>query len=227
MFNNQQQLPTIPKSWPGPWAAYKLSQKVVFYNGSVYLSLVAFGYIMAFSADLTKMPLRLLLYLLEILITYLVSPVILLSALRGYKLSFSEALDTTLKISLKLLAVTIMTWLIMLVSFLLLIVPFLFIFPRVILSPYYLIDQKLSPIEAIKASFRDSEGHSLEIWAIALVYVLFNILTLIIIGIYFSIIYSAALVVFYGYLTKTKTIKKVKTSSKKHFKTDLKPSDYN
>lgn len=66
----------------------------------------------------------------------------------------------------RFLGLNIITTLIYAVGIVLFIVPFFFALKRFILAPYYLVDQDLSIIQALKKSARDSDMFSEPIWSL-------------------------------------------------------------
>jgi len=71
---------------------------------------------------------------------------------KDQKISFKAALKSGLPFVWRLLGLQILTALICLVSLLLLIIPFFFVYPRILLAPYYLVDRNLSIMQALKTS---------------------------------------------------------------------------
>lgn len=128
---------------------------------------------------------------------------VFLAGVRGEQVSFGDSFKIiSFDMYLKYLGLAVLTGLIALVSFLLLIVPFFIVVPRLSLATYFLVDKKLGPSEALKASWAATKGNLGKVWGIILVTVLFAILCLVLVGIYFLIMYSAAFAVLYAYLQR-------------------------
>ncbi len=192
----------VPNSWSSPFDLFKYSKAIVQLNLSTVIILLV-GYI------LIELILRIALKNIGILISYLIDPIVVggltyayLQGSKGKRVELDEALNVGVKNWLNFLILGILLAVICIVSLVLLIVPFLFVLPRVVLSPYYLLDKGLSPIDAIKASWEGTKGHAWDVWGIFLVTILFGLLMLVIVGIYFYVLYSAALCVLYRILTK-------------------------
>jgi hypothetical protein len=124
-----------------------------------------------------------------------------IAGVRGQKISAVDAVSKAFSKWPRLVLLTILVTLSYAVSLLLLIVPFFFVVPRLSLANYFLVDQRMGVLEAYKASWRATKGYTLEPWSIYAVNVLIALLMLTIIGIpfaiYFYIMYSAALAVYY------------------------------
>ncbi len=100
----------------------------------------------------------------------------------------------------------IVSGLVLVASFIALIIPFFIVAPRIALSPYFLIDKNMGPIEALKASWAITQGHAGKVWGIIGANIAFALLILTLIGIpvaiYLLFMYSAALAVLYEFLNK-------------------------
>ncbi|MGD0284360.1 MAG: hypothetical protein ABSB12_02090 [Candidatus Saccharimonadales bacterium] len=129
------------------------------------------------------------------------------SRLNGKIMAFNQVVEQCIKFyvnALELYALIILTCL----SFLLLIIPGLIIVPRVALAPYFLIDKKLSAIDAYKASWHATKGHVGKIYGIVGVMILMVLPVITVIGIiatiYLLIMYSAAFAILYQFISKKK-----------------------
>jgi hypothetical protein len=130
-----------------------------------------------------------------------------LAGLNGKIMAFNQVVEQCIKFyvnALELYALIILTCL----SFLLLIIPGLIIVPRVALAPYFLIDKKLSAIDAYKASWHATKGHVGKIYGIVGVMILMVLPVITVIGIiatiYLLIMYSAAFAILYQFISKKK-----------------------
>jgi uncharacterized membrane protein len=103
---------------------------------------------------------------------------------------------------------TVLVSALLILSIVALVVPFFFVAPRLLLAFYYLIDRELGPIDSVKQSWNDSKGHTMEIYGVVLLSIGFAILSIIIIGIYFSFMYQAATALLYLYVAKKVTKKR-------------------
>jgi uncharacterized membrane protein len=127
-----------------------------------------------------------------------------LASARHLKIAVEEALRDAVPFILKYFLLFVLTTLLAGLSLLLLIIPFFFVMPRLVLAPYFMVDKKLGPIEALKASWAASKGNVGKIWGIFGVALLFGALILVLVGIYLSFMYAAIFAVFYLYITRQK-----------------------
>jgi putative flippase GtrA len=104
--------------------------------------------------------------------------VLQLKAARNQTITWQEALKEGLHQFWRFLGLAILSAIILSVALLLLIVPFFIVLPRIILAPYYLIDKKLGPVEALKASAADYKAHQ-GTWGIIGVSFLIGLVTII------------------------------------------------
>ncbi|HET8991729.1 MAG TPA: hypothetical protein VFN31_01695 [Candidatus Saccharimonadales bacterium] len=200
----------VPNKWPGAFGLYNYSKTVVSFNLQPFLLALIGAYLAdIFSSYAHSLILRILL-LIVFYLFMLSSLVVLVGSIKRDKLTFSEAVDKAARISLRVLAIYILLTLAAAISFVLLVIPFFFVVPRLILAPYYLIDRNTGIFESIQLAWKNGEGHALKTWGVIGVQILFALLSLILIGIYFSIIYSAAFIILYAYTSNvdTKTINK-------------------
>lgn len=201
--------PSIPQTWPGAFGAYKYSRDAVKYNlgtiiGLILLSLVVsilFGGRsgsersgVSFIGDLIN-------------VWFSVSMVVaFLAGAKATKIEFVDSLKKGASLYLKFLGLSILTFITLAISFVLLIVPFFFVLPRVALASYFMVDRDLGPVEALKASWAETKGHSGKVWGIVGASLVMAILIIVLVGIYFLIMYSAAYAVLYLYLQKNKSV---------------------
>lgn len=93
---------------------------------------------------------------------------------KDQKVGFSAAFKSGLPFVWRLLGLQIMMGLISIVAIVLLIIPFFFVYPRILLAPYYLIDRNLSIMQALKTSaaeYKKVKG----VWGLIGVQFLFSI----------------------------------------------------
>lgn len=199
---NQANLKSFPDKWNGPFDLYKYSKQIVMLNLTTLLIL--------FVADLVvALILQFILKSLGSFLGYIIGALfeaslifVFLEGAKGHKIEIGDALNNGVKHWLNFIFLLILTGLSVTIGLILFIIPGLFIIPRLVLAPYFLIDQNMNAIDAYKASWDATKGHALKAWGIIAVSVLFGILVIVIIGIYFVIIYSAATAVFYLLVTK-------------------------
>jgi hypothetical protein len=197
-------------SWPGAFGAYRLSRDAVLVNIWPILGLTAISIL----ASLAIEPLAKALHIPDVLgqiVSYLISIwlsialiIAYLASARHLKIAVEEALRDAVPFILKYFLLFVLTTLLVGLSLLLLIIPFFFVMPRLVLAPYFMVDKKLGPIEALKASWAASKGNVGKIWGIFGAALLFGVLILVLVGIYLSFMYAAIFAVFYLYITRQK-----------------------
>lgn len=201
----------VPTSWPGAFGLYKYSKDAVKRNLGTILILVIGSYIIEIILQtLLKNAGTLVSLLFSVAITLTLYSVFLASV-RGEKVSIGESFKGITPIGfLNMLLNGFVLGVILSVSFLLLIIPFLFVLPRVILAPYFVVDRKMGPIKAISASWDASKGQSGKIWGVIGANFAMVLLMVTIIGIpfaiYFLIMYSASTALAYEFITKVQAV---------------------
>lgn len=207
--NTSSPVEKIPREWPGAFGLLKHAREVIRVNLGTTLVLAILLALLSAAPNRSQHNTHIVLLSLASLLSSYVSLLLyytLLKSTKGEKVSFGQSLDASGRF-LSYLVNAILTGLLIAVSFLLLIVPGLFVFPRLMLAHLFVIDQKLGPIEAIKASWAATEGHAGMIWGIIGAEIAFALLAVTIIGIpftiYFLFMYTAALPIAYRYLTRS------------------------
>lgn len=206
----QQATPfTLPDSWPGAFGAYKYSKEVVRTNIGTIVGLILLSFVVSllFGNKTNSEPTAL--SIISDLVNVWVNAALVVTFLAGIKsnkIDVFEALKKGGSLFLKFLALSILSGIIIVLSIVALIIPFFFVMPRIVLAPYFLVDKNLGPIEALKASWNETKGHSDKVWGIVGAGIVMAILVLVLIGIYFLIMYSAVLAVLYAYLQKNKSV---------------------
>ncbi len=196
-----QQTLGIPTSWPGAWGAYKYSKQAVMLNIGTVLLLILINIVSGFLGIIPVLG-TIASYVLAVVLSVATAKV-LLAGVEGSKMSLGESFSYAFAVrSVKYFLNMILLIFILIGSLLLFIVPFFFIFPRVCLAPYFVALDDMGPIEAIKASWEATKGHVGKVYGMVGVAIVFAILCIVLIGIYFSIMYSAVTVLFYVFLKK-------------------------
>jgi hypothetical protein len=206
-------VPFVPKVWPGAFGAYKHSKAVIQVNLWELVGLLLLSTLIAvlFSGMGRSHSRGGAVMVISDLVTFYVSVAVIvtvLHGLRGKVISVAESLKAAAKYYLKALVLAITTLVIYVVSLTLLVVPFFFVFPRLVLAQYFLIDKNLGPIEAIRSSWNATKDHVGKVYgiigaSIAMILLMFTIIG-IPFAIYFLFMYNAAYAVLYGYLTTKK-----------------------
>lgn len=203
----------VPTDWPGAFGVYKYSKPAVMKN--ISLILIA-GLVLIFSSILldnifsggwTNSLIRELLGWVVGAYFGVFVTLVYLSSVRDKSLEFGEAFSNSSKYFVNMLLLTVLELVIAIFSLLFFIVPFFFIVPRLVLSSYFLVDQDMEPIEALKASWDATDGHVGKVWGIIGASIAMGLLVIVLVGVYFLIMYSAAYAVLYFYLTKKKSSK--------------------
>lgn len=206
----------LPPEWPGAFKAYKFSKQAVKFNLSTFvvwflIEIVVSGGISVLGRGDGGASSRGLFEIVSFLIAPLFSAIltkILITSVRRQSVSTGDAFSRGLPYWLNNVILSILVGVSLLVSFLLLIVPFFFVWPRLSLATYFLVDKDLGPVEAYKASWNATKGYVGFIYGILGAQIAMGLLCLTIIGIpfaiYFLVMYSAAHAVLYEVIIKSK-----------------------
>lgn len=197
----------VPSAWPGAFGVYKYSKRAVKQNLGTLVVLWLIDIVLGGGAEIVlKQPGR--------LVAILIGPIfgaalilVLLGGVRNQRVSIGQALSQALPLWLRMIGLEILVYLSMVVSFVLLVIPFFFVMPRLILSYYFLVDQRQGVIEAYKSSWAATKGNVGKVYGIIGAGIAMALLMITIIGIpfaiYFLVMYSAAAVVLYEFITKS------------------------
>src|SRR5882757_6949346 len=195
----------VPHQWPGMFGMYKYAKQAVQFNLGTNLWLQLFVALVGGALDVALG--RNFGGLASLVFGSLFSAALLhaqISGVRGNKVSLEGALSRGIAVWLQMILLTILVGVSLLISFVLLIVPFFFVLPRLTLATYFLVDKQMDVLEAYKASWYATKGHTSMPWGIIVVTILICMLAITIIGIpftiYFYIMYSAAFAVLYEML---------------------------
>ncbi len=203
---------TPANEWPGAFGLFKPSLRTVAFNiwpflltavlASIVQGLPDFGALFTDSKPLYAV-LAVIGYGTSIVLS-LATTLVILNAMRSKKISFSEAVTGSLPFALRAIGVILLSILIAVASLALLVIPFFFIFPRISLAMYYVLDQNTGVVEAIKASWKQTSGQLGKLYGIIGVNILMILPVFTLVGIPLSIFllvaYSAASVLLYRYL---------------------------
>ena len=198
----KQELPEVPDTWPGAFGIFKYSKRAFMLNIETILVLI----VVEIAVSLILSRLGMLGSIIGDVVALAINVALLsvyLASVRGHKVPVASSFDAvTPSMFLNYFILVILLYLAFAVSILLFIVPFFFVLPRLVLAPYFLIDKRLDSVSAIKASWAATKGHSGKVWGVLGVSLLFAILCIVLVGIYFSFMYMAALPVLYLYLSE-------------------------
>jgi hypothetical protein len=200
---------TLPLTgnWPGAFGIYKYSRRAVLNNfdtlAVIWITLIVASAVLDIIFSSSRSHGNPLSGLLGAFAAIGYTRVYITAA-RGGKMSVGQAFQDPWILWLKYIVLEILVGLSLVVSLLLLIIPFFFVLPRLSLATYYLVDKDMNILDAYKASWDQTKGHSGMIWNIYGAGFAMALLMITIIGIpfaiYFLIMYSAALAVAYHYI---------------------------
>jgi hypothetical protein len=198
----------LPPHWPGAFSAYKYSKQAIKLNLGTFVTwllieIVVSGGISLLgnsASDATKGLFQIISYLITPLFAAILTK-ILIAGVRRQSVDSGEAFSRGLPYWLNNVILSILVGVTLIVSFLLLIVPFFFVWPRLTLATYFLVDKNLGPVEAYKASWNATKGYAGRMYGILGAQIAMGLLVITIIGIpfaiYFLVMYSAAHAVIY------------------------------
>lgn len=189
--------------WPGAFGMFKKSAAAVKRNVWIVLGLDVVLLILSGITNGNKEHPNPTLVLIGMLVSILFQVALVsvyLAGARDQEQSFGDAVKIGAKHYVNAFMATILTAFLLVLSFLALVVPFFFVLPRLQLVLYYVVDKNMGPMEAIKASWNNSKGHSLKIWGLIGVSILFAFLCIIIVGIYLLFMYQAVFALAYLYV---------------------------
>jgi hypothetical protein len=200
---------TVPATWPGAFGLLKYSKQAVLVNlwpliglTALYIATsVAFHNFNGYKPDPTAIGRGDILNSLVGILLVTAGIQLLLAGVHKTKMSVTEALGLSLPLYLKAFLLDLLTGLIAVLSFLLFIVPFFIVMPRLELAMYFLVDKNMGPIESLNASWTVTKGNVSKLWAIYALTLLMAVAVILLVGIYFLFIYSAAFAVLYVHLT--------------------------
>ncbi len=204
--------------WPGAFGAFKYSSRAIITNLAAVFILIAISIVAnalqgAFSDSAALAAFYGILLAVISLVVGVASYIVYLEGAKGQKIEVGDALKQAVSVPLliNMFVLHIMMGLSIAIGLILFIVPGLIILPRLILAPYFLLDRKLDCVEAYKASWNTTKGHSGKIWgtigaAIVMFLPVFTIIG-IPLAIYLLFMYAAISAVLYVYINKTGAIK--------------------
>lgn len=200
----------LPPEWPGAFAAYKYSKQAVKLNTNAIVGWLVVSVLVSViintvgNLNSVASPVRGLLTVVSYLLAPLFSAIItkaLIAGVRRQPVSFGQAFSLGSAYWLYAIVLSIIVGVVEVVSFLLLIIPFFFVWPRLALAMYFLVDKKLDPAQAFQTSWNATKGKVGSMYGILGAQIAMGLLAITIIGIpfaiYFLIMYSAAHAVLY------------------------------
>ncbi|HEX4774143.1 MAG TPA: hypothetical protein VH234_01340 [Candidatus Saccharimonadales bacterium] len=199
----------LPTEWPGAFKIYKVSKQAVRLNLEAIIVYGLLGLVLGYGLELAlKTYGQLLAYIIGSLSTAILTS-LYIAGVRQQRLDLGAAFSKGLKFWLKIFLLNLLVTLTVGVSLLLLIVPFFFVWPRMVLVNYFLVDKDMGVIEAYKASWQATKGNVSKIYGIVGANAAMALLVFTIIGIpfaiYFLVMYSAANAVLYEMILRHET----------------------
>lgn len=199
---------TVPSTWPGAFGIYKYSRSAILRNVWLLVMIWVVYFALSFALGLVHR-LGMLAWLVSVILGALVTAMvaqIVLAGVRGQQVTYEQAFSGDLPmLTLKMLGLQILVSFAAFVSLLALIVPFFFVYPRLSLATYFLVDKNMGVLDAFTASWRATQGNVGKVWGIIGASFLMGLLMLTLIGIpvaiYLLVMYSAANAVLYVYLS--------------------------
>lgn len=205
--------PTGPLTeWPGAFKIYKISKAAIMLNVGAMIGLVAIeiGLVILYLILLivTRHSInRIFIELPYDLVTFLFSGAVVYATIqgaKGNKITIGQAFSVALKKWVNLILASVLLGITVGASIVLLIIPFFFVFPRLLLTTYYVIDQDMGPVQALQASWDQTKGNVSKIYGIIGVGILIVLPVITIIGIlltwYLGFMYYAAFAILYLYI---------------------------
>lgn len=209
---NPDILGTVTKEWPGAFGVYKYSKQAILTNwrpllAVLLLTLLASIIVRGAGGTDPHKGMYLLAQLISLIVAAYASVATTFIELKSVKrenTSLNEAFAKAGHYFLPMLGAVLLMYVLLTASIMLLVVPFFFVLPRLVLMPYFLVDNNLGPLQALKASWNDTRGYSAKVWGIIGVTCLFALISITIIGIpftlYFIFMYSGAQPLLYRYI---------------------------
>jgi hypothetical protein len=207
-----------PGNWPGAFESFKLVKPYIKPQIWNFVSVIGISiavllvleivFSAVFKHTFTTSALNYLASFLVFAFMYSVINTMLFASLRGDEFSLQTAINYGLQRFLKMFGLVIIMYVIIVASIILLIIPFLFIAPRVILAPYYLILTDCSIGEALAAGWHSTKGQYKAVYGIIGIQILVALAFFTIIGIpfaiYWYIINSGSFALLTLYLSQSK-----------------------
>lgn len=204
----QPQALGVPDSWPGAFGAYKFSKSAVMLNLGPILVMSLIVFILGGGMQ-TAISNRVGDSLVSLLVSSFTTGglvVAYLGGVSGNKIEVGDSFSAGVKYFVNMLLLQILTAIALFISIIAFIIPFFFVFPRLVLSNYFLVDKNMGPVDALKASWDATKGHVGKVYGIVGASIAMALLVITIIGIpfaiYFLFMYSAVLAVLYLYIQK-------------------------
>lgn len=201
-------------SWPGAFGIYKASKQSVMLNvGTIIILLIGNSIIQGIgSVKYENSGVELLFSIITLVASVVYSAVLTivwLAGIKNEKISLAESFKKSKEFLLNIFLSSLLVGLATFASILLFIIPFFFVFPRLLFTPFLVIDKKMSAVDAFSASWSMSKGHVGKIYGVIGATLAMVLLSITIIGIpfsiYFIVMYSAAFALLYVYVNNSQS----------------------
>jgi hypothetical protein len=193
--------PIVPEVWPGAFGILNNSKRAVMNNLPAFLVPIAAGIVISiiFNRKDQSIWMSLFGFVLNMIVTTFVYSVSL-AAVRGGKVDLKAMATYAAKTFWKIALLSFIVGIAAGVGLLLFIVPGVILIGRLSMAPYFLVEQNMSIGAALSASWAQTKGHTGKIWGVLGISILFGFAIIIVIGIYLTFIYSAAMAILYYYI---------------------------
>jgi hypothetical protein len=199
---------TAASTWPGAFGAYKPSAEAVKRNVNTFLMLWALAIVASIVAGAIfgHSPVGSLLSGLIGAYFGVGQVIAVMASLRGQRIELDAVIKQSWPLFLPMFVLQLLVGATLTFAFLLFVIPFFIVLPRLSLAAYFLVDNKLGIIEAFKASWHATKGHSGKVWGIIGVSLLMVLPVVTLIGIaltiYWLFLYQAVLGLLYLHVAK-------------------------
>ena len=203
--------PTITPNttWPGAFGVWKTSKVAVMLNLATVVLIWAFSFAVSGLTNLLPKSAAAAGFIIGFVASAFFAVAYVkayLAGVRGQKIEVVPVIQDSVPFAANMFLLNLLILLAVVGGLLLFIVPGIIIAIRLVLAAYFLVDQKLGAVDAFRASWQATKGHSSEVAGILLATMAMVLPALTIIGIpvavYFVVLYGAATALFYEYLTK-------------------------
>ena len=185
---------------PGAFELFKPSWQAIKLNAITFIELIVVPFMVSligliFDHSRTVVGSRIAFQAIGDIVGLLLGPAVVvtqLASVRGKQIDFWPAVRKGLHFFWRYVLLGICMVVVIGIGFVLLIVPGFFMLRRYILAPYYLIDQDLKVLDAMKKSAEQSKQFSMAVWGLLGVELLFVALTFVLVGVVLTLMYYCA-----------------------------------
>lgn len=202
-------------TWPGAFGIYKTSKQAVMLNiGTILVLVIANSIIQGISNNrYENAGLEFLISIVALFVSVVYTTtlaIVWFAGIKNQKISLSETFNKSKPYLIRILLSSLLVGLACIASILLFLIPFFFVFPRLLFTPFLVIDKNMGAVDAFSASWAMSKGHMGKIYGVIGATLAMLLLSLTIIGIpfsiYFIIMYSAAFTLLYTHINTVQPV---------------------